>query len=47
MLAPDGKPGSIEKVNVCPASGSVAVAVKVRRFPSVTVWLPIGFRTGH
>ena len=36
-----------EKVSVWPASASVAVAVKVRSCPSVTVLSPIGASTGH
>src|SRR5690349_20504311 len=47
MLAPVGKPGSSEKVRVCPASASVADAVNVSRLPSVTVLLPIAFSTGQ
>src|SRR5512144_1342527 len=45
--APAGKPASSEKVRVWPASGSVAVAVNVNRFPSVTVLFPIVSSTGH
>ena len=47
MLAPTGCPAPSEKMSVCPASGSVAVAVKVRSDPAVTVWFPIGVSTGQ
>src|SRR3990172_9126717 len=44
--APAGAPASSEKVRVWPASGSVAVAVKLRSEPSLTVLFPIEASTG-
>src|SRR5947207_11793 len=45
--APPGAPGSSEKVNICAGmSGSVALAVKVRRVFSFTDCDPIGASTG-
>src|SRR6266853_5138608 len=44
--APIGAPGSSENVRTAPASGSVAVAVKLRSDPSLTVLFPIVARTG-
>jgi hypothetical protein len=46
MLAPAGAPGSSEKLNVWPASGSLALASKVIRASSFPLWLPIGSSTG-
>src|SRR3990172_643692 len=46
IAAPAGAPASSEKVRVWPASGSVAVAVKLRSEPSLTVLLPIAASTG-
>src|SRR6185503_18981804 len=44
--APTGAPGSRLKLNCCPPFGSVALAVKASRVPSVTDLLPIGASTG-
>src|SRR5882672_966097 len=47
MIAPAGAPGSRLKVRLCAGrSGSVAVAVKVRFEPAVTVLLPMVASTG-
>src|SRR3990170_5763947 len=47
IAAPAGAPESSEKVSVCAGmSASVAVAVKLRSEPSLTVLLPIAARTG-
>ncbi len=34
------------KVSICPASGSLAVAVNVSNWPSSMLWLPMELRTG-
>src|SRR5438876_10950051 len=47
MLAPKGAPASSVKVNaLAGTSASVAVTVKVKRFPSTTLRFPIGVNTG-
>src|SRR5262245_10598362 len=47
MVAPAGAPASRLKVNDCPGrSGLVAVAVNIRRLPSLTDLFPIGAKTG-
>ena len=39
-------PFSKLNVSVCPASGSLAVAVKLSGWPSSIVWLPMAASTG-
>ncbi len=50
MLAPAGTrplvPLARLNVSVCPALGSLAVAVKLSGWPSSTVWVPMAFNVG-